>query len=128
MYLIIQFRTVSSCYAQVHKGDQILQLILCACEQVDLLHGIMSAKEYKVILDCTFMNLSEQPRLPASFRGGQSGSRDTIRLLVDKVNLNSQLLLSRTVTIIAVSINHALLELGNGTGGEFPLAHIAVSS
>ncbi|WVZ12338.1 hypothetical protein V8G54_016868 [Vigna mungo] len=94
--------------------------------EVDLLHGILSAKEYKVILDCTYMNLSEQPRLPASFRGGQSGSRDTIRLLVDKVNLNSQLLLSRTVTIIAVTVNHALLELGNGTGGESPLAHIAM--
>ncbi|KAK7348007.1 hypothetical protein VNO80_22555 [Phaseolus coccineus] len=94
--------------------------------KVDLLHGIMSDKEYKVILDCTYMNLSEEPRLPASFRGGKSGSRDTIRLLVDKVNLNSQLLLSRTVTIIAVTVNHALLELGNGTGGEFPLAHIAM--
>lgn len=95
---------------------------------MDLLHGIMSDKEYKVILDCTYMNLSEEPRLPASFRGGKSGSRDTIRLLVDKVNLNSQLLLSRTVTIIAVTVNHALLELCNGTGGESPLAHIAVSS
>ncbi|XP_020230234.1 uncharacterized protein LOC109811015 [Cajanus cajan] len=94
--------------------------------KVDLLHGIMSDKEYKVILDCTYMNLAEQPRLPASFRGGKSGSRDTIRLLVDKVNLNSQLLLSRTVTIIAVTMNHALLELCNGTGGESPLAHIAL--
>ncbi|KAH1088253.1 hypothetical protein AAZX31_07G215500 [Glycine max] len=94
--------------------------------KVDLLHGVMSDKEYKVILDCTYMNLSEEPRLPASFRGGKSGSRDTIRLLVDKVNLNSQLLLSRTVTIIAVTVNHALLELCNGTDGESPLAHIAM--
>jgi vacuolar protein sorting-associated protein 13A/C len=87
----------------------------------------MSDKEYKVILDCTFMNLSEQPRLPASFRGGNSGSKDTIKLLVDKVNLNSQILLSQTVTIIAVVVNNALLELCNGTDGESPLAHIAVS-
>ncbi|XP_061360270.1 uncharacterized protein LOC133304277 isoform X2 [Gastrolobium bilobum] len=96
--------------------------------KVDLLHGVMSDKEYKVILDCTYMNLSEQPRLPASFRGGKSGSKDTIRLLVDKVNLNSQLLLSQTVTIITVVVNHALLELCNGTDGESPLAHIALES
>ncbi|XP_027330645.1 uncharacterized protein LOC113846496 isoform X2 [Abrus precatorius] len=93
---------------------------------VDLLHGTMSDKEYKVILDCTYMNLSEAPRLPASFRGGKSGSKDTIKLLVDKVNLNSQLLLSQTVTIISVVVNHALLELCNGTDGESPLAHIAM--
>ncbi|KAK7264763.1 hypothetical protein RJT34_32373 [Clitoria ternatea] len=94
--------------------------------KVDLLHGIMSDKEYKVILDCTYMNLSELPRLPASFRGGKPGSRDTIKLLVDKVNLNSQQLLSQTVTIISVVVNHALLELCNGTDGESPLAHIAL--
>lgn len=93
---------------------------------MDLLHGIMSDKEYKVILDCTFMNLSEEPRLPASFRGGKSDSKDTIKLLVDKVNLNGQILLSQTVTIISVVVNHALLELCNGTDGESPLAHIAV--
>ncbi|KEH32375.1 calcium-dependent lipid-binding-like protein [Medicago truncatula] len=94
--------------------------------KVDLLHGVMSDKEYKVILDCTTMNLSEEPRLPASFRGGKSGSKDTIKLLVDKVNLNSQNLLSQTVTIITVVGNHALLELCNGTDGESPLAHIAL--
>lgn len=94
--------------------------------KVDLLHGIMSDKEYKVILDCTYMNLSEEPSLPASFRGGRSGSKDTIKLLVDKVNLNSQNLLSQTVTIITVVMNHALLELCNGTEWESPLAHIAL--
>ncbi|KAK7291737.1 hypothetical protein RIF29_07114 [Crotalaria pallida] len=94
--------------------------------KLDLLHGIMSDKEYKVILDCTYMNLAEEPRLPASFRGGKSGSKDTIRLLVDKVNMNSQLLLSQTVTIITVVVNHALLELCNGPDGESPLAHIAL--
>jgi hypothetical protein len=35
--------------------------------------------------------------------------------------------LSQTVTIIAVVVNNALLELCNGTDGESPLAHIAVS-
>ncbi|XP_019418850.1 PREDICTED: uncharacterized protein LOC109329610 isoform X2 [Lupinus angustifolius] len=94
--------------------------------KLDSLHGIMSDKEYQVILDCTYMNLAEEPRLPASFRGGKSDSKDTIKLLVDKVNMNSQLLLSQTVTIIAVVVNNALLELCNGPDGESPLAHIAL--
>ncbi|XP_028786889.1 uncharacterized protein LOC114742843 [Neltuma alba] len=94
--------------------------------KVDLLHGIMYAKEYKVILDCTYMNLSEESRLPPSFRGGNSASKDTIRLLVDKVNMNSQLLLSQTVTIMAVFVNHALLELCNGIDEASPLAHIVL--
>lgn len=73
------------------------------------------------------MNLSEEPRLPPSFRGGNSYSKETIKLLVDKVNLNGQLLLSQTVTVVAVVVNHALLELRYGADGESPLAHIAVS-
>lgn len=94
---------------------------------MDLLHAVLSEKEYKVILDCTFMNLSEEPMLPPSFRGGNSNSKDTIKLLVDKVNMNSQLLLSQTVTVVTVVVNHALLELCYGTDVESPLAHIAVS-
>lgn len=87
----------------------------------------MSDKEYKVILDCVCMNLYEEPRLPPSFRGGKSGSKDTIKLLVDKVNVNSQILLSRNVTIMVVAVEQALLELYNGIHEESPLAHIAVS-
>ncbi|KAK4265962.1 hypothetical protein QN277_026944 [Acacia crassicarpa] len=94
--------------------------------KVDLLHAVLSEKEYKVILDCTYMNLSEEPMLPPSFRGGNSISKDTIRLLVDKVNMNSQLLLSQTVTVVAVVVNHALLELCYGIDVESPLAHIAL--
>lgn len=100
-------------------------MVLCF-NQVALLHGVMSDKEYKVILDCVYMNLYEEPRLPPSFRGGKSGSKDTIRLLVDKVNLNSQIILSRNVTIMVVIVEQALLELYNGIQ-ESPLAHIAVS-
>lgn len=87
----------------------------------------MSDKEYKVILDCFYMNLSEQPRLPPSFRAMKSGKKDTMRLLADKVNMNSQMLLSHTVTIIAVEVDHALLELCNGILEDSPLAHVAVS-
>jgi vacuolar protein sorting-associated protein 13A/C len=88
----------------------------------------MSDKEYKVILDCGYMNLCEEPRLPPSFRGCKSGSKDTMKMLVDKVNVNSQMLLSRTVTIVAVTVDHALLELCNGIEEESPLARIAVSN
>ena len=88
---------------------------------------MMTSKEYKVILDCAYMNLCEEPRLPPGFRGDKYGSKDTMRLFVDKVNMNSQLLLSRTVTISTVVIDHALLELYNGIHDDSPLAHIAVS-
>ncbi|KAM1191562.1 hypothetical protein PS2_011823 [Malus domestica] len=94
--------------------------------KVGLLHGVMSDKEYKVILDCACMNLCEEPKLPPSFRGGKSGSMDTMRLLADKVNMNSQLLLSKTVTIVAVVIDNALLELYNGIHAESPFAQIAI--
>lgn len=92
------------------------------------MHCVMTSKEYKVILDCSYLNLCEEPRLPPSFRGGKPGSKDTMRLLVDKVNMNSQILLSRTVTIFTVVVDRALLELYNGIHDDSPLAHIAVSS
>ncbi|PRQ39555.1 putative vacuolar protein sorting-associated protein [Rosa chinensis] len=94
--------------------------------KVGLLHCVMSDKEYKVILDCAYTNLCEEPKLPPSFRGGISDSKDTIRLLVDKVNMNSQILLSRTVSIVAVVVDHALLELYNGIHVESPFAQIAL--
>ncbi|KAL7181111.1 hypothetical protein ACSBR1_040051 [Camellia fascicularis] len=93
---------------------------------VGLLHAVMSDKEYNVILDCFYMNLSEQPKLPPSFRGSKSGSKETMRLLADKVNINSQILLSHTVTIIAVEVDHALLELCSGVHEDSPLAHVAL--
>lgn len=88
---------------------------------------MMSDKEYSVILDCLYLNLNEEPRLPPSFRGSSSGSKGTIRLLADKVNLNSQLLLSRTVTIFSVEVNYALLELYHSTHKDSALAHVIVS-
>ena len=91
------------------------------------MHAVMSDKEYTVILDCFYMNLNEQPRLPPRFRGSKSGSKDTIRLLADKVNMNSHVFLSRTVTTMAVAVDHALLELCTGIHEESPLAHVAVS-
>lgn len=95
-------------------------------DQVDSLHAVMSDKEYSVIVDCTCMNLSEEPRLPPSFHGSKEDPKDTMRMLADKVNMNSQILLSQTVNIVAVDVGYALLELCNGVH-ESPLAHLAVS-
>ncbi|KAM7259519.1 hypothetical protein ACFE04_015260 [Oxalis oulophora] len=94
--------------------------------KLGFLHGVMSDKEYNVIVNSISMNLSETPRLPANFRGSKSASKDTMRLLVDKVNTNSQLLLSRTVTIVAVEVNCALFELCTGVIEESPLARISL--
>ncbi|XP_052204938.1 uncharacterized protein LOC127809843 isoform X2 [Diospyros lotus] len=94
--------------------------------KVGLLHAIMSNKEYNVIIDCVYMNLSEQPKLPPTFRQSKSISKDTMKLLVDKVNMNGQVLLSRTVTKIEVEVDHALLELCNGVHEDSALAHIAL--
>ncbi|XP_044499300.1 uncharacterized protein LOC123220770 isoform X3 [Mangifera indica] len=94
--------------------------------KVGSLHGVMSDKEYDVILNCTYMNLNEAPNLPPSFRGSKSDSSDTMRLLVDKVNLNSQMLLSHSITIMAVEVDYALLELCTGIIEESPLAHVVL--
>ncbi|KAH6757936.1 calcium-dependent lipid-binding family protein [Perilla frutescens var. hirtella] len=94
--------------------------------KVGSLHAVMSDKEYTVILNCALMNLSEQPTLPPSFRNSNSSAKDTIKLLADKVNMNSQVLLSRTVTTMAVEMDYALLELCYGADKESPLAHVTL--
>ncbi|KAL2906379.1 putative vacuolar protein sorting-associated protein 13F [Bienertia sinuspersici] len=93
---------------------------------VDSLHGVMSDREYNVILNCAYTNLSEEPRLPPSFRTSKSDSQDAMKMLVNRVNANSQQFLSRTVSIVAVEINYALLELCNGIHEESTLAHISL--
>lgn len=87
----------------------------------------MSDKEYTIILDCFSKNMNELPNLPPSFRDNNTNSKETIRLLADKVNSNSQSILSRTITIMAVEVDYALLELYNGIHEESPLARIIVS-
>ncbi|XP_010524589.1 PREDICTED: uncharacterized protein LOC104802610 [Tarenaya hassleriana] len=94
--------------------------------KIDFLHGVMSDKEYDIIVNCSYLNLCEEPKLPPDFRGGNSGPNDKMRLLVDKVNLNGQMIMSQTVTILAVDINYALLELHNSANEESPLAHVAL--
>jgi vacuolar protein sorting-associated protein 13A/C len=71
------------------------------------------------------MTLCEESRLPPSFRGCKFGLKDTMKMLVD---MNSKLILSRTITTVTVIVDHDLLELCNGIDVESPLARIAVSN
>ncbi|MQL90982.1 hypothetical protein Taro_023594, partial [Colocasia esculenta] len=91
--------------------------------RVALLHCLMSDKEYNVILDCAYMNISEEPKLPPSFR---DAPKDPMRILADKVQINSQILLSRTVAVVVLEIQNALLDLHNCLDEESPLAHVAL--
>ncbi|PKA57778.1 hypothetical protein AXF42_Ash015155 [Apostasia shenzhenica] len=94
--------------------------------QVGLLHCVMSDKEYDVIINCLYMNLLEPPKIPPSFRSTVADAKDSMRMLVDKVNLNGQILLSRNIVVFAVEIHYALLELCNGLDEESPLAQISL--
>ncbi|KAK1425949.1 hypothetical protein QVD17_14616 [Tagetes erecta] len=93
--------------------------------KIGSLHSVVSDKEYGVINSCVTMNLSEEPNIPPSFRDTNSGS-DTIRMLSDKVNMTSQVFLSRSVNIMAVQLDYALLELCNGVQEDSPLANITL--
>ena len=84
----------------------------------------MSDKEYKVITDCAYTNISEEPRLPPSFR---TFPLDSVRILAEKVQQSRQILSSHTVAMFSIEIHTALLDLYNGFDMESQLAHIAVS-
>ncbi|XP_078433928.1 calcium-dependent lipid-binding family protein isoform X2 [Wolffia australiana] len=102
------FRRVPTIYVDVTVGN---------------FHCVMSNKEYKVILDCVSTNVSEEPRLPPSFRGSPI---ESMRVLADKVHHNSQVLLSRTIAVISLEIQTAMLDLHNGIDEESQLAHLAL--
>ncbi|XP_024982723.1 uncharacterized protein LOC112519038 isoform X5 [Cynara cardunculus var. scolymus] len=94
--------------------------------KIGSLHAVISDKEYSIITSCLAMNMGEEPMLPPNFRDTNAGSSETIRLLADKVNMTSQVFLSRSVNILAVQLDYALLELCNGIQEDSPLAHITV--
>jgi vacuolar protein sorting-associated protein 13A/C len=87
----------------------------------------MSDKEYNVITNCISTNLSETPNLPPSFRENVNRTKESIRLLADKVNLSNHPVLSRTVVVMTVDVQYALLDLRNGPDAGSPLAKLAVS-
>uniref|UniRef100_A0A0E0JZX1 Uncharacterized protein n=1 Tax=Oryza punctata TaxID=4537 RepID=A0A0E0JZX1_ORYPU len=86
----------------------------------------MKVQEYNVITSCFSTNLSEVPNLPPSFRDNVNRTKDSIRLLADKVNINNHLLLSRTVVVMTVDVQYALFELRNGPDAESPLAELVL--
>ncbi|XP_035834787.1 uncharacterized protein LOC110887015 isoform X3 [Helianthus annuus] len=95
--------------------------------KIGSLHAVVSDKEYSAITSCLTMNMAEQPNLPPNFREINSDSADAIRMLTDKVHMTSQVFMSRTVNIMAVHLNYALLELCNGTQEDYsPLANITL--
>ncbi|KAK3154093.1 hypothetical protein QOZ80_2BG0185880 [Eleusine coracana subsp. coracana] len=94
--------------------------------QVGLLHAVMSDKEYNVITNCISTNLSETPNLPPSFRENVNRTKESIRLLADKVNFNNNSLLSCTVVVMTVDVQYVVLELRNGPDAESPLAELAL--
>lgn len=95
--------------------------------QIGLLHCVMSDNEYSIIVDCAYTNIAEEPKIPPSFRINDLPSKDSIRTIVDKVSVNSQALISGTVALVSVDIQHALLDLCNGLEVGSPLAQISVS-
>lgn len=111
----------------MQKKQVFYMIIIFFLMQIGLLHGIMSDKEYNVITSCISTNLSEAPNLPPGFRDNVNRTKDSIRLLADKVNLNNHLLLSRTVVVMTVDVQYALFELRNGPDAESPLAELVVS-
>ncbi|KAJ9559357.1 hypothetical protein OSB04_013971 [Centaurea solstitialis] len=108
-------------YGWTHKPTVTVPL-----KQIGSLHTVISDKEYSVITGCLAMNMGEQSNPPPNFRDTNAGSTETIRLLADKVNMTSQVFLSRSVNICSVQLDYALLELCNGIQEESPLAHITV--
>eukprot|EP01018_Ginkgo_biloba_P025446 Gb_15429 [translate_table: standard] len=103
--------------------------------QVDLLHGVMSDKEYMVIVDCASANISEEPHLPPNVRDisvmksgfiqGQepNGRRESHQYIISH-KIRSQDSSPYTIALVTVEIQYASLELYNGIDRECPLARM----
>ncbi|PTQ34792.1 hypothetical protein MARPO_0076s0036 [Marchantia polymorpha] len=108
--------------------------------QVDMLCGVMSDKEYLVIIDCASTNVSEQPNLPPTFRedigASEVGNQEFMNLepaqetdehlTVHASNTDGQPVLTWTKTRVNIDIRHVELELYNGVEREFPLARLEI--
>ncbi|KAI3512412.1 hypothetical protein L1887_19727 [Cichorium endivia] len=94
--------------------------------KIGSLHTVLSDKEYGVITSCLTSNMGEQPNLPPPFRDIVTDNTEAIRLLADKVNMTSQVFLSRSVNVMAIQLDYVLLELRNGNQEDTPLANITL--
>ncbi|XP_059076567.1 uncharacterized protein LOC131042467 isoform X2 [Cryptomeria japonica] len=105
--------------------------------QVDLLHGVMSDKEYMVIIDCASSNLSEVANLPPYVREIPEGKLSVLQVEKpsEQVEPNqstashedqetSQDGLSHTLLLVTVEIQNVSMELYNGIDRESPLARM----
>ncbi|KAL3679175.1 hypothetical protein R1sor_022131 [Riccia sorocarpa] len=108
--------------------------------QVDMLCGVMSDKEYLVIIDCASTNVSEPPNLPPTFREdtGESwaGHQEFMHLEpaqeadepTQPSNNGGQGVLTWTKSRWNVDIRQVELELYNGVEREFPLARLEIQN
>ncbi|KAH9312826.1 hypothetical protein KI387_027861 [Taxus chinensis] len=105
--------------------------------QVDLLHGVMSDKEYMVIMDCASSNISEEANLPPNVREvpERTSRIQQVGKPIAQVKLNQSIAthedqersengLSRTLVLATIKIQNASMELYNGIDRESPLARM----
>ncbi|CAM6102066.1 unnamed protein product [Calypogeia fissa] len=107
--------------------------------QVDMLYGVMSDKEYLVIIDCASTNLAEQPNLPPSFRDNAASSdisdqefmhletpQDSDEQVAQTPGRDGQALTSWTKMRWNVDVRHVELELYVGVDRDSPLARLEI--
>lgn len=110
------------------------------CGQVDMLCGVMSDKEYLVIIDCASTNVSEPPNLPPSFRDNagasetsnqefmnlESPQQDSDEPVAQVPGSDGQTLTSWTKMRWNIDVRHVELELYVGVDRDSPLARLEV--
>lgn len=123
---------------QLHKW-LLRNLPVC---QVPLLSGVMTHKEYLVIIDCASTNLSEEPHLPPTFREPPRTSEisDEEKMLLetpgeaedDKSAVSTRNIdpasaaAAYTKMRVTVDVRQVELDLYIGLESEIPLARLEV--
>lgn len=103
--------------------------------QIDLLHGVMSDKEYMVIIDCASSNISEEADIPPNVRDIREGQlaclqvenelgKSNQNIISNEDQMSGQDGSSFTLTLVTVEVHFASLELYNGIDRESPLARM----
>jgi vacuolar protein sorting-associated protein 13A/C len=113
--------------------------LLFIFDQVDMLCGVMSDKEYLVIIDCASTNVSETPNIPPSFRDNATASEISSQefLLLEPAQesdeqvaqgpgSHGQELSAWTKMRWNVDVRHVEIELYVGVDRDSPLARLEV--